>query len=185
MDYYLFDDYGWFAGVTQELTARATEQPPPAEYSPPVDGELHPNWSGLAWTMVTYSTPEPVYQIPAEPEVEDPRIWWVDVGPYKDRLGMDAAAIYASDHPACRGVIGLVDGRKYINLKDTRIRAMMMLLVQTQQPAASPYFPGSGPMTMEKLEVVLDTPTTEYERHIKGLTGIVTEKEATEILRMA
>lgn len=108
-------------------------------------------------------------QVP-EP-VEDPRIWWIDVGPFKDRLGFDAPAIYASSHDACKGVVGMVEGRKYIDLKDPRIGAMMGVLIATAQPAANAVWPGSGPMTEEKREAILTTPTTEYERHIKGLEG--------------
>ena len=100
---------------------------------------------------------------------EDPRLWWVDVGPFKDRLGMDAPAIYASTHDACKGVVGLVEGRKYISLKDPRIAAMMQVLIATAQPAATAVWPGSGPMTAAKRDAILTTPTTEDERHIKGL----------------
>lgn len=102
---------------------------------------------------------------------EDPRIWWVDVGPFKDRLGMDAPAIYTSTHDACKGVVGMVDGRKYIDLKDPRIAAMMGVLIATEQPSANPVWPGSGPMTAAKRDTILNTPTTEVERHIKGLEG--------------
>ena len=100
---------------------------------------------------------------------EDHRRRWVDVGPFKDRLGMDAPAIYASTHDACKGVVGLVEGRKYINLKDPRIAAMMQVLIATAQPAASAVWPGSGPMTAAKRDAILNTPTVEDERHIKGL----------------
>ena len=41
----------------------------------------------------------------------------------------------------------------------------------TAQPAAQPWAPGSGPMTLEKKAAILTTPTTEYERHVKGLIG--------------
>ena len=100
---------------------------------------------------------------------EDPRLWWIDVGPFKDRLGMDAPAIYASTHDACKGVVGLVEGRKYINLKDPRIAQMMGVLIATAQPAANAVWPGSGPMTAAKRDSILNTPTVEDERHIKGL----------------
>lgn len=118
--------------------------------------------------------PEGTYRQAAEQIVpvvppEDHRLWWVDVGPFKDRLGMDAPAIYASTHDACKGVVGLVEGRKYINLKDPRIAAMMQVLIATAQPAASAVWPGSGPMTAAKRDAILNTPTAEDERHIKGL----------------
>lgn len=110
-------------------------------------------------------------EVAPEPTGEDERLWWLDVGPFKDRLGMDAPAIYASNHAACRGVVGMLEGRKYIHLKDPRIAAMMGVLIASGQPAAGPVWPGSGPMTAAKRDTILNTPTTEAERHIKGLEG--------------
>ena len=112
---------------------------------------------------------EAAEQIAAVVPPEDPRLWWLDVGPFKDRLGMDAPAIYASSHDACKGVVGLVEGRKYIDLKDLRIAQMMGVLIATAQPAANAVWPGSGPMTAAKRDAILNTPTAENERHIKGL----------------
>ena len=100
---------------------------------------------------------------------DDPRWWWVDVGPFKDRLGMDAPAIYASNHDACKGLVGMLEGRKYIDLKDPRIAGMLGILIATSQPAANAVFPGSGPMTAAKRDAIINTPTTEFERHVKGL----------------
>ena len=109
---------------------------------------------------------EPVPVPPAEP---DPRIWWMDVGPFYDRFGADAIAIAASDNGACKAVQTLTGVRKYVDLKDPRIGQMIDMLIATAQPAAQPWAPGSGPMTVEKKEAILTTPTTEYERHVKGL----------------
>ncbi|MCO5354248.1 hypothetical protein [Acidovorax kalamii] len=102
---------------------------------------------------------------------DDPRLWWVDVGPFYDRFGPDALAIAASDHGACKAVQTLTGVRKYIDLKDLRVATMIDMLIATAQPAAQPWAPGSGPMTPEKKAAILTTPTTEYERHIKGLEG--------------
>lgn len=111
---------------------------------------------------------EPVPVPPAEP---DPRLWWLDVGPFYDRFGADAIAIAASDNSACKAVQTLTGVRKYIDLKDPRIGQMIDMLIATAQPAAQPWAPGSGPMTLEKKAAILTTPTTEYERHVKGLIG--------------
>jgi hypothetical protein len=127
-----------------------------ATYDPELIGKVH-NLATGEW-----EAPE---------AVEDPRVWWVDVGPFKDRLGMDAPAIYASTHDACKGVVGMVEGRKYIDLRDPRIAAMMGVLIATAQPAANPVWPGSGPMTAAKRDAILTTLTTEVERHVKGLEG--------------
>lgn len=103
---------------------------------------------------------------------DDPRWWWVDVGPFKDRLGMDAPAIYASNHDACKGLVGMLEGRKYIDLKDPRIASMLGVLIATAQPAANAVWPGSGPMTTAKRDAIVNTPTTEFERHVKGLIAV-------------
>ena len=111
---------------------------------------------------------EPVPVPPAEP---DPRLWWLDVGPFYDRFGADAVAIAASDNGACKAVQTLTGVRKYVDLKDPRIGQMIDMLIATAQPAAQPWAPGSGPMTVEKKEAILTTPTAEHERHVKGLIG--------------
>lgn len=100
---------------------------------------------------------------------ENPQIWWIDEGPFKDRLGMDALAIAASTHDACKGVVGMLSGRQYVNLKDPKTAMMLDILIATNQPAANPIFPGSGPMTPTKKTAILNAATTEFERHIKGL----------------
>jgi hypothetical protein len=104
------------------------------------------------------------------PAMEDPRIWWIDVGPFKDRLGMDALAIAASSHDACKAVIEMLNGRKYVDLKDSKTTMLLGILQATNQPAANAIFAGSGPITAGKITAITTTPTTEAERHIKGLT---------------
>lgn len=99
----------------------------------------------------------------------DPQYWWIDTGPWRDRFGIDWLAILASTHDMCKAAASMWIDRKYINLKDPRNAQMIDALIATAQPAANPLFPGSGPMTAEKKTVILDAPTTEYERHIKGL----------------
>lgn len=116
-----------------------------------------------AWRLALQDEPEQ----PAE----DPLVWWVDVGPFYDRFGPDALAIAASEHGACRAVQTLTGVRKYIDLKDPRVADMIDMLIATGQPTAQPWAPGSGPMTAEKKAAILEAPTTEYERHIKGLGG--------------
>jgi hypothetical protein len=114
-----------------------------------------------AWRIV----PDPA---PA-PAAPDPRLWWIDVGPFYDRFGVDALAIAASDHGACKAVQTLTGVRQYIDLQDPRVASMIDMLIATGQPAAQPWAPGSGPMTAAKKAAILTTPTTDYERHIKGL----------------
>lgn len=111
---------------------------------------------------------QPVFVAPA-PAAPDPRLWWIDVGPFYDRFGPDALAIAASEHGSCKAVQTLTGVRKYIDLKDPRVAVMIDMLIAFAQPAAQPFSPGSGPMTEAKKAAILDTPTTEHERHVKGL----------------
>ena len=117
----------------------------------------------------TYREVPPEPPAPEPPKVEDPRVWWVDVGPFYDRFGPDALAIAASDNGACKAVQTLTGVRKYIDLKDPRVAQMIDMLIAVQQPAPAAFAPGSGPMTEAKKAAILNTPTTEVERHIKGL----------------
>lgn len=99
----------------------------------------------------------------------DPRYWWLDIGRFNARLGPDAAAIAASAHGACRASVSILGMSKYADLKDAQLSQMLDMLIATAQPEVNPMFPGSGPMTAAKKAAVLAPPTTEYERHIKGL----------------
>lgn len=162
---YNYDKYGWL--TTNPLFVTRTTSVVPQKTTPPVVGEFYPRWSGSTWLLDAYvepeAEPEPI------PEPEDPRLWWIDVGPFKDRLGMDTLAIAASTHPVCLGVKEMLYDRKYIDLKDARVAQLLDILIATAQPAASAYFPGSGPMTEIKKDIILNTPTTANERFIKEL----------------
>lgn len=162
-----FDHYGWYTN-DDRFAARVAPVPLGEEPPAPVEGQLYPNWSGSQWLMLPYV--QPPAELDPQP-VEDPRLWWVDVGPFYDRFGVDALAIAASDHGACKAVQTLTGVRKYIDLRDPRVANMIDMLIATAQPAAQPWAPGSGPMTADKKAAILTTPTTEYERHIKGLEG--------------
>ena len=121
---------------------------------------------GWTWDGQQLHAPAPP---PAPPAPPDPRQWWIDVGPFYDRFGADALAIAASDHGACKAVQIMTGVRQYVDLKDPRIGQMIDMLIAMAQPAAQPWAPGSGPMTEAKKDAILNTPTTDYERHIKGL----------------
>ena len=53
---YKYDDYGWFAGITED-TDRVTHLAPPVLNTVKVVGELHPNYTGYEWIMLTYQVP--------------------------------------------------------------------------------------------------------------------------------
>lgn len=96
--------------------------------------------------------------------VPDPKLWHVSVGAFKDRFGVDGPAIYASTHPICKGVVGLLEGRQRVDLKRPLVAQMLDAMIAAGQPAADPAWPGSGPMTAEKRDAILNTPPLEDER---------------------
>ena len=161
-----YDLYGWYT-TDPKYANRVADITLSINPGSPVIGELYPNWTGVSWKNSTYTAP------PQEEEVilnqENPQVWWIDVGPFRDRLGMDTLAIAASTHPVCLGVKEMLYDRKYIDLKDPRVSQLLDILIATDQPTASPYFPGSGPMTLIKKDLILNTPTTESERNVKGV----------------
>lgn len=159
-----FDLWGWYTGQSEEPCPRSTTLAPANTSTADTEGELRANWTGLAWAELPYAAPPE-----AQPVPEDPRIWWLNVGPFYDRFGPDAAAIAASDHGACKAVQVLTGVRQYIDLRDPKVTNMIDMLIATGQPTAQPWAPGSGPMTLEKKAEILTTPTTDYERHIKSL----------------
>lgn len=161
-----FDLWGWYLGTSEEPGLRTVPTAPANLSTSDEPGAPRANWTGAEWVELPYEAP----LAPVEPEA-DPRIWWVDVGPFYDRFGTDALAIAASDHGACKAVQTLTGVRKYIDLRDLRVASMIDMLIATGQPAAQPWAPGSGPMTAAKKLAILTTPTTEQERHIKGLEG--------------
>lgn len=97
--------------------------------------------------------------------INDPALWWVDEGPFKDRLGADALAIAASTHDACKAVMAMLNNRKWVDLQGASVATLLDLLIATAQPTANPMFVGSGPMTLAKKTAILTTPVTVAERH--------------------
>ena len=69
----------------------------------------------------------------------------------------------------------VINNRKYINLKDPRVAEAIDMLIATNKPANWALFPTSGPITLAKKSIILDYHTTEYERHIKGMSQPVGE----------
>lgn len=100
----------------------------------------------------------------------DVRRWWIDVGPFKDRLGIDGMALSASTNVTCQAIKEQLYDRKYVDLKSTQTAQLLGMLMAAVQPAANASFPGAGPITVLKIAAITGTPTTEAERHIKGLS---------------
>lgn len=130
-----------------------------AHIAPEWDAVVPSQGSAIGWA---YS--DGVFTAPlTPPPPADPCEWLVDVGPFKNRLGIDAPAIGASDHSACKGVVAMLAGRLYVDLQDPLLASMLDALIATAQPAADPVWPGSGPMTPAKKAAVLGVPAAPHE----------------------
>lgn len=102
---------------------------------------------------------DPSYKAPpawSDPGL-DPRYWWIDVGPFLDRFGAKALAITGSPDQQVQGLVTLLLPRKYVDLKRADLPSMLDLLIS------------KGIITPSEKAAVLASPTTDYERHIKGL----------------
>lgn len=87
----------------------------------------------------------------------DPRYWWINVGPFFDRFGSKALAVTSSTDPAVQGIVTLTLPREYIDLKRADLAYMLDVLV------------GKSIITTTEKAAIIAPPTTEYERHIKGM----------------
>ncbi len=88
----------------------------------------------------------------------DPRYHWIDVGPFMDRFGAKAVAIAGSSDATVRGMVMLMQPRKYIDLKRQDVADFVGIL-----------HAGKGLITEIEAQAILSLKTTEEERHIKGL----------------
>ena len=82
---------------------------------------------------------------------------------------MDGMALSASSNATCAAVKEQLYDRKYVDLKSTQTAQLLGMLMAAVQPSANASFPGAGPITALKIATITGTPTTEAERHIKGL----------------
>lgn len=87
----------------------------------------------------------------------DARYWWVDVGPFFDRFGAKALAVTSSADAQVQGLVTLVMPRQYVDLKRADLPGMLDLLITKSLITAG-----------DKTSILM-SPTTEYERHVKGL----------------
>lgn len=120
---------------------------------PPIDGDLisieHDN--GTIERVSYTPPPEPVVTTP----VSDPRIWWVDVGPFFDRFGTHKYAILADQAPVVQALIKDCSVRKYIDLQRVDLPTGLAMLVDAGHAI--------------DVQAILTAPTTDDERHVKGL----------------
>ena len=98
------------------------------------------------------------------PDNIEPR--YVSVGAFKDRMGIDALAIAVSSHPVCVALREMLYDRKFVDLDRPDVSQFMDMLIAANEPQANAVFPGSGPMTAEKKEAILNTPVSDGEKPI-------------------
>ena len=168
--FYKFDNGGWYDGTSEEELIRSTSVQPVSVPVSKVEGQLYPNWTGYEWQMLAYVEPEPA---PAPvPPPEDPRVWWIDVGPFKDRFdkygypGLKLTILsMCRTNDICYGVFADLNGRLYIDLKGRQAELLAALgLIATELELA-----GKPTITPAMRLAILTTPTTEAERYVKGL----------------
>ena len=168
--FYKFDNSGWYDGTSEEVLPRTTEVAPTSVPVSKVEQQLYPNWTGYEWVMQPYLTPKPIPELPPPPE--DPRLWWIDVGPFKDRFdkygypGLKLTVLsMCRTSDICYGVFADLNGRLYIDLKGRQGELLAALgLIATELELA-----GKPTITPAMRMAMLTTPTTEAERYIKGL----------------
>jgi len=115
------------------------------------------------------TTPLPPYvQVNAQWQWSDPSLpaayWWIDIGPFFDRfnnLGSPAikAAILTATTPYCSAAYKDSMGRMYIDLKRPDLPGTLAG-IGSEVAAFTPAIQAA----------ILNTPTTNYERYIKGLS---------------
>lgn len=117
-----------------------------------VSGNVAPGWTYDGTTLA----PPPAGPSWADSNL-DPRYWWLDKGPFFDRFGAKALAIVSSTDSVVQGLVTLILPRLYIDLRRSDVSTFLDVLVS------------KGLITAGEKSAVLNTPTTESERHIKGL----------------
>ena len=83
--------------------------------------------------------------------------FWLDIGPFFDRIGPKRLQVMASADPAVKAVVDDAKMRKYIDIKRPDVAYGLDLIVT------------AGLITEADKQLLLNPVTTEYERHIKGL----------------
>jgi hypothetical protein len=88
----------------------------------------------------------------------DPTYWHIDVGTFYDRLGSAKLPILASTDTTVQAIVKDTQIRLFIDLKRQDV-ADSLTYVSSKVPA----------LTAAMIVTIITTPTTEYERHIKGM----------------
>jgi hypothetical protein len=87
----------------------------------------------------------------------DPQYWHIDIGPFFDRFGTAKLAILASSDALVQAIVKDSTVRQYIDLKRADVAQAVGILVS------------KALLSQPQADALLNTHTTDYERHIKGL----------------
>lgn len=150
-------------GVAVDVSAA-----PAAHYHPAIAAEFEgvPDTVRPGWRLV-----DGAWQAPPDPEpLPEPEpapvltwanapaeYWHIRKGPFFDRFGAKAIQITSNTDALVQGFIKLVEVREYIDLKRAEVIGGLSVLV------------AKNIVTAAERDAVLTTPTTDYERHVKGL----------------
>jgi hypothetical protein len=164
-----FDTYGWWSeSGSPDRVANAAPEYIPLDRTV---GEPYPNYTGAGWVMVPYYEP-PTNSQEQVKVPEDERVWWIDVGAFKDRFdahgypGLKLTILgLGRTSDVCYAVFADLLGRQYVDLKGRReeLDTALNLIAGELLEAGKP------PMTEAMRAAILTAPTTEAERVIKGL----------------
>lgn len=109
--------------------------------------------------------PAGTYRAEVEPPTPEPPApvwqWYIDIGPFTDRLGMASAAIDLSVVPGVMVIRNDLARRKWIDLKDPRVIAALWYLAGQAHPVLGTL---STPLlTAEVVASTLNTPVADAE----------------------
>lgn len=132
-----------------------------AEFAP-VPDQVQPGWRLIDedW-QAPASPPTPAPDPEPAPELTwanaPAEYWWIGRGAFFDRFGAKGIQITSNTDPVVQGMITLLMPRDYIDLKrEDLIQSVAVLQAK-------------GIITTAERETVLTTPTTDFERYVKGL----------------
>ena len=87
--------------------------------------------------------------------------WYIDLGPFSDRLGATSAAIDLSTEPGVVVIRNDFSRRKWIDLEDVRVAAALAYLAGQPHPVLGTI--GAPLMTTQQVATVLNTPVAAEE----------------------
>lgn len=129
-------------------------------------------YAGGEFTPPVGETPTPAAAIAWSDTNLNPAYWQIDSGPFKDRfdkfgypgLKFNLLALGRTNDTAYAAVADL-NGREFVELKARRTELVTMLNALSAILSAA----GKPPITAAMINAILDTYTTDYERHTKNL----------------